>query len=108
MLIATDRALRAQRRRFVAFAGAFLLATSLVAAHTAVSGGGHMDDAMAICLAVVDSAVVGVAVALAAAVRSRLLELPRAVGWKMPRLTAVSRRDVRTRAGPAALQVFRL
>ncbi len=83
------------------------LAGAVVVAHSAV-GHGHMGEAMLMCLAVVETAVVavGAALVLSARMRRPLWLVPAPLEpelWLVP-----SPAGVRARAGPPLLQVFRL
>jgi hypothetical protein len=107
MLIALNSAFRRQRRRFVMLAVMLGLAGAVVVAHSAV-GHGDMGEAMLMCLAVAETAVVAVSAALVLSARMRrpfwLVPAPLEPAlWLIP-----APAGVRTRAGPPLLQVFRL
>lgn len=100
-------ALRRQRRRLVVLAAMLTLAGAVVAAHS-VTGGDHMGDGTVMCLAVAGTAAVAIG---AAVVLSALAWRPR---WPVPASLYRQLRfvaapvSIRARAGPPALQVFRL
>lgn len=107
MLVRLDNALRAHRRRLMILCTMLVLAASVLSAHSALTGD-HMGMGMglAMCLAVVDTAV---AAAMVLASRNPVLRLPRlrlfsAFTGGRPRRAP----SPRSRAGPAQLQVFRL
>jgi hypothetical protein len=110
VFIALNSALRRQRRRFAVLAVMLGLAGSVVVAHS-VLGHDHMGDisgAIAMCLAVAETAIVavGAAVALCALRRHprRLFPAP-----PVPDLAFVPCLiGTHSRAGPPLLQVFRL
>ena len=110
MFNALNSALRRQRRRYTMLAVMLGLAGAVVVAHTAV-GHDHMGDtgdAIAMCLAVAETAVVavGAALALSAWMRRPLWVLAAPL---VPELAFLpSPVDTRSRAGPPLLQVFRL
>ena len=83
------------------------LAGAVVVAHSAV-GHGDMGEAMLMCLAVVETAVVavGAALVLSARMRRPLGVVPGPLEPELWLVPAPS--GVRTRAGPPLLQVFRL
>jgi hypothetical protein len=106
---AVNRTLRRQRRRLTMLVVMLGLAGAgaVVVAHSAMGHDG-LGDAMVMCLAVVETAVVavGVAVALSARMRRPLWLLPAPLE---PELASVpSSAGIRSRAGPPLLQVFRL
>jgi hypothetical protein len=99
--------LRRQRRRLEVFAVVLGLAGAVVTVHSAMSHD-HMGDAVLMCLAVAETAVVAVGAALA------LGALMRRPLWLLaePQLPEVAFIPVsvgaHARAGPPELQVFRL
>jgi len=104
---AINSTLRRRRRRIAMLAVMVALAGAVVTAH-GLMGGDHMGDGVAMCLAVVESAVVATAIAVAVAIialRRRWLFVVAlfAEGRPVPAVPSV-----RARAGPARLQVFRL
>ena len=106
MISALSRHLRRSRRRPLAWLVVGCLALGVVAAHRGLAHD-HMGKAAAICLAVIDAAILGVGAALA--VRG---------GRPLPRRRPLARfaflglarpaPEPRTRAGPAFLQVLLL
>jgi hypothetical protein len=84
------------------------LAGAVVVAHSA-TGGDHMGDAMVMCLAVAETAVLAVGTALVVG-----LAVARRPRWLMPAPVlhasayVPAPRTVPARAGPPRLQVFRL
>jgi len=100
-----NRLARRERRRLLALAAVLLLASAVAIAHSATSGD-HMGSGAVMCVAVLQVA------AVAAAARAPRALLP--VRWSSiplpgPRLALlVCPPEPRARAGPAALQVFRL
>jgi hypothetical protein len=106
MLIACNDALRAQRRRLVLTCVSLVLATSVVAAHSALRSGDHMGPGVAVCLAIVDTALVAVVASLV--LRGWTLYVPRARLISRQALRASKLSPAwRARDGPALLQVFR-
>lgn len=107
MFCALNSMLRRQRRRLVVFAVMLGLAGTVVVAHSAM-GQDHMGDALVVCLAVAETAVVavGVALALGTWMRRPLWLLPEPAAPELP--FAPLRVDIRARGGPPLLQVFRL
>ena len=107
MFCAVNSMLRRQRRHLVVLLAVLALAGAVVTAHSLMSHD-HMSDVVVACLAIAETAVVGIGTALVLGARawrpSRLLpELP------PPRLAlVVSPVPARARAGPPLLQVFRL
>jgi drug/metabolite transporter (DMT)-like permease len=104
---ALNRTLRRRRRRLVTLAVILGLAGVVVAAHSAMHHD-SMGDAMVMCLAVAETAIVGVGVAVALGARVQALrwemrEAPLCAVAPMPAPTGI-----RPRAGPSALQIFRL
>lgn len=106
MLVAVDKALRAHRRRLVILCTMVVLAASVVSAHSALAGGDHMGMGVAMCLAVVDTAVAA-AVVLAGRRPVLRLSAPRLLS-PAPESRPRPAPAPRSRAGPAELQVFRL
>ena len=117
MLIAVNRNISRHRRRLVVVFCAFVLACALMLAHGAV-GGMHMgmadhggmsvDGALAVCLAVTETAAAGLAaLSLIGALRRgrHLLRAPQLIVVRLPRPIALV--PVGARAGPDVLQVFR-
>lgn len=115
MLIAIDRMIKRRRRTLTVLTAALALGAAVVLAH-GVIGGEHMGGTVgmstpaAICLAIAETAAVGLA--LAAVVRARRMADPSAslLPWVMPAAPQTPLRSltVPARAGPPALQVFRL
>lgn len=108
MFVLINSVVRRQRRRVVAVMAVLALAGVVTTAHSAM-GGDHMGDAAVMCVAVLAVAGVAVLAAVAGAPRSWLpvrwtrrpsgaAHLPLVVLVPLPR----------ARAGPSALQVFRL
>ena len=110
MFIALNTALRRQRRRLVMLAVVLGLAGAVVVAHSAMGHDhmGDMGDAIAMCLAVAETAVVavGAALALSASSRRPLWSLPVPLAPVLPRVPSPV--HALPRAGPPLLQVFRL
>ena len=108
MFVGLNSVLRRQRRRIAVIAAMLSLAGAVVTAHS-VMGVDHMGDATAMCLAVVETAVIAVGGALivgvALARRPHWLVLIPAAP-EQPAASAPAR--IRARAGPPVLQVFRL
>ncbi len=114
MLIAIDRLIKRRRRTLSVVGATFALGGAVVLAHG--FGGEHMggmsgmESPAAICLAVAETAAVGLA--LAAVVRARRLADPlmSLMPWVLPAapLTLLRPLAVPARAGPPTLQVFRL
>jgi NADH:ubiquinone oxidoreductase subunit K len=110
VFIALNSAVRRQRRRLVMLAVMLGLAGAVVVAHSAMSHDhmGDVGEAVVMCLAVAETAVaaIGVALALAAWMRRPL--------WLVPQFAKPEPRfipaavAVPARAGPPLLQVFRL
>ena len=100
--------MRRQRRRLVALAAVLALAGMVTVAHSAMAAD-HMGDGMVMCVAVLAVAAVAVIAAVAGAPRSWLPMrwIPRPSGPPRLRLLALVPQP-RARAGPPALQVFRL
>ena len=109
MFIALNSALRRQRRRYTMLAVMLGLAGAVVVAHSAL-GHDHMGDtgdAIAMCLAVAETAVaVGAALALSTLMRRPLWPLAAPLAPELPFLPSPV--GTRSRAGPPLLQVFRL
>ena len=108
MLIRLNDTLHAQRRRILLTLAATAVALALVSAHSAMAGGDHMDmgGKIAMCVAVAETALLGIAAALSLrppTVRLRVAPVAGTLGM----LTAPAASAHRARAGPAALQVFR-
>ena len=110
MFIALNRALGRQRRRFVMHAVMLGLAGAVVVAHSALGHDhmGDMGDAIVMCLAVAETAVVavGAALALSTLMRRPLWPLAAPLAPEPPFLPSPV--GTRSRAGPPLLQVFRL
>jgi hypothetical protein len=108
VFVGLNSVLRRQRRRIAVIAAMLSLAGAVVTAHS-VMGVDHMGDATAMCLAVVETAVIAVGGALivgvALARRPHWLALIPAAP-QQPAASAPAR--IRARAGPPVLQVFRL
>ena len=107
MFCALNRILRGQRRRLVTLAAILALAGAVVTVHSVMSHD-HMAGAIVTCLAVAETAIVavGVALTLSTLMRSPLRLVPAPL---TPELAFVpSPAGIRARAGPVALQVFRL
>ncbi len=107
MLVTLDKALRTHRRRLVTLCAMAVLAASVLGAHSALASGDHMGMGIAVCVAVIDTAVAAATVALARrrpALRLSSLRLLGTVAVARPRRGP----PARSRAGPAELQVFRL
>lgn len=107
MFCALNRTLRGQRRRLVTLAAILALLGVVVSVHS-VMGHDHMAGAIVTCLAVAETAIVAVGVALALGVwmRSPLRLVP---APSTPELSFVpAPAGIRARAGPPVLQVFRL
>jgi hypothetical protein len=110
VLIALNSTLRRQRRRLAMVVVMLGLAGAIVTAHSAMGQDhmGGMGDAVVMCLAVAETAVVAVGVALAMGLwlrRARWLAARIRDGG--PRFIPAPA-SVPARAGPALLQVFRL
>jgi hypothetical protein len=104
---ALNRTLRRQRRRLVTLAVILGLVGAVVIAHSAMNHD-FMGDAIVMCLAVAETAIVGVGLAVAVGaridgVRWRTHEPPLRSFAPMPGPTGTL-----ARAGPPALQIFRL
>ena len=108
MFFAINTLARRQRRRLVTLALVLSLASIVVIAHSAM-GADHMDGDAVMCVAVLEiAAIAAVAVAAgapAAVIPLHRAELPAATGG-VPLLAFPP--QPRARAGPSALQVFRL
>jgi hypothetical protein len=104
---ALNRTLHGQRRRLVTLAVILGLAGAVVVAHSAMHHD-YMGDAIVMCLAVVETAIVGVgvAVALGARVHASRWPMHEAPPRRLEPMPAPS--GIRARAGPSALQIFRL
>lgn len=107
MLVRVDEALRSHRRRLVILCTMAVLAASVVSAHSALAGGDHMGMGVAMCLAVVDTAVAAAATVLAISRPAHRMPAPRLM-LLVPEGRPRSAPSPRSRAGPAELQVFRL
>ena len=105
--MALNCALRRQRRRLVVFAAILALAGAVLAAHGMMAGD-HMGDGVMMCLAVAESAVaaVGMAIVIAALAIRPLWRLSAPTRPAQPVLPLCP--PGFARAGPPALQVFRL
>jgi peptidoglycan/LPS O-acetylase OafA/YrhL len=102
---ALNRTLRRQRRRLVTLAVILGLAGAVVVAHSAMHHD-YMSDAIVMCLAVAETAIVGVALALGARIdRWRWLASDSS---RPPRAFIPVPPGIRARAGPPVLQIFRL
>jgi hypothetical protein len=102
------RLLRSERRRLVTIAIVAGLAGGVVVAHSALAMD-HMDESAATCLAVLDAGLLASGVALLRR-RARSGPLHRALWVPQPvpdTLFRTPQGPVRSRAGPAILQVFR-
>ena len=107
MLCALNGLLRRERRRLAVIAVVLGLAGAVLVAHTAMDHD-HIGDAVVMCLAVVETAVMAVGAAVAAGLMRVRFAVP-VSGLFAPSSAAVPLRDgVRARAGPVRLQVFRL
>ncbi len=106
MVIALNTSLRRQRRRLVLIAAVAVLATGVAAAHGAL-GDHHMGDGMTMCLAVADSALLTVGVALAVRLHTGSWIRPWSPFVAAPVWRPLARPQPRARAGPAVLQVVR-
>lgn len=104
---ALNRLLRRRRRRLVVVAATLAIASAVVGAHS-VASHGHMGDALVMCLAVAESAVVAVAAALALGARRPRRRRLRDASAPCHLMLVVADRPVRVRAGPPLLGVFRL
>lgn len=107
MLVTLDKARRTHRRRLVTLCAMAVLAASVLSAHSALAGGDHMGMGIAVCVAVIDTAVAAATVALARrlpALRLSSVRLLCTVPIGRPRRAP----PARSRTGPAELQVFRL
>jgi hypothetical protein len=105
---ALNRTLRRQRRRLATLAVMLSLVGAVVVAHSAM-GHDQTGSALVTCLAVAETAVVGVGVALAlGAWMRRPRWLVTAPLEPRPAAFVASPAGVRVRAGPPGLQVFRL
>lgn len=108
MFLTINSMIRRQRRRLMTLAIVLSLASVVVVAHS-VMAGDHMDDGAVMCVAVLQVAALAAA-AVAAGVPAAVLR----VHWSTlavlgPSLTLLAfPPQPRARAGPAALQVFRL
>jgi hypothetical protein len=106
VISALSHRLRRSRRRPLTWLVVGCLALGVVAAHSGLAHD-HMGKAAAICLAVIDAAILGVGAALALRSRHRRSRArpvagltPFSLPWPAP--------EPRTRAGPALLQVLLL
>lgn len=107
MLIALNTVVGRLRRRLAAVAAALALVGAVVVAHSALSAD-HIGDAAATCVAVAETAALGIATAAAAA-RTRPGRTPTtALAAETPPQPTAAGPLPRARAGPTALQVFRL
>lgn len=112
MLTAIDRLIKRRRRTLSVLSVAFALSGAVALAHGSIGGEhmGGMGSPAAICLAVAETAAVGLA--LIAAAKARRMADPRAslLPWVMPAVPQTPLRSlaVPARAGPTTLQVFRL
>ena len=110
VFIGLNSTMRRQRRRLAMLAVMFGLAGAIVVAHGAM-GHDHMGaagEAVLMCLAVAETAVVAVGVALAVGARRRRPLWPVSLLPEIePRFTPAPA-SVPARAGPPLLQVFRL
>ena len=107
MFIALNTTLHRQRRRLATLAVVLGLVGAVAVGH-GVMHHGYMGDAMVMCLAVAETAIVGVGVALALGARIDGMRWqaidPPAHGLDViPAPTGI-----RARAGPPVLQIFRL
>ena len=107
MFCALNRTLRRQRRRLVTLGAILALAGAVVVAHSAMHHD-YMGDAIVMCLAVVETAIAGGGVAVALGARTHALSLqtndaPLHAFAPVPAPTGTL-----ARAGPSALQIFRL
>ena len=115
MLIAIDRLIKRRRRTLFVVGATFALGGAVVLAH-GFSGGEHMggmsgmESPVAICLAVAETAAVGLALAVVVRARRLADPLTSLLPWVLPAapLTPLRTLAVRARAGPPTLQVFRL
>jgi hypothetical protein len=106
MLLTLSQLLRRRRRRVLICATVLAVSLTVIAAHSATRGDHHMGENLAMCLAIAESALAAVGVALARPSTSGLaLRLAASAGP----IGHAGARGVtsRARAGPAALQVFR-
>jgi hypothetical protein len=104
---ALNTTLHRQRRRLVTLAVILGLAGAVVVAHSAMHHD-YMGDAIVMCLAVVETAIAGVGVAVALGARTHAPDLqmhdaPLRAFAPVPAPTGTL-----ARAGPSALQSFRL
>ena len=110
VFIALNSALRRQRRRYTMLAVMLGLAGAVVVAHSALGHDhmGDMGDAIVMCLAVAETAVVavGAALALSTLMRRPLWLLAAPLAPELPFVPSLV--GTRSRAGPPLLQVFRL
>lgn len=106
MLIALNRVLGSQRRRIALTFVAVALAVSVLSAHSALTGGHHMGMGIAMCAAVMDTALLAAGAALA--LRRPTVRL-RLAAWSMTPQEGPPPQppQPRARASPAVLQVFR-
>jgi len=107
VFVALNTTLRRQRRRLATVAVVFGLAGVVAVGHSAMHDG-FMGDAVVMCLAVAETAIVGVGAALAIGahidrVRCETTELP-----PPPLGGSAAPTGILARAGPPALQIFRL
>jgi hypothetical protein len=105
MLIALDTVVRRLRRRLVVVAAALALVGAVVVAHSALADD-HMGDAVAACVAVAETAALGIAAAAGTA-RAKAPRMP-SINAATPAPPAGRAPLARARAGPPGLQVFRL
>jgi hypothetical protein len=108
VFVVLNRVLRRQRRRMAVIVAMLTLAGAVVSAHS-VMGADHMGDATALCLAVVETAVIAVGGALIVGVA--LARRPHGFALfpaapEQPAKSGPAR--IRAHAGPPVLQVFRL
>ena len=110
MFIGLNTTMRRQRRHLTMLAVMVALAGAVVVAHSAMSHGhmGNVGGAVVTCLAVAETAVVGVgaALALSALMRRPLRVRPAPLAPELAFVSSPIR--IRVRAGPPRLQVFRL
>lgn len=108
MLLGINSVVRRHRRRLRVLAAVLVLCGVVVFAHSAM-GGDHMDDGAVMCVAVLAVGAVAAIAAVAGASRSHLTLRWSAVRLlrRQPLLVA-NPPQPRARAGPSALQVFRL
>ena len=107
LLCALNSTLRRQRRRLVTLLAVLTLAGAGVAVHSTTSHD-HRGDVGITCLAVAETAVVGIGAALASGTQLRRPRWLAADPHELKLVVIPAPVGVQARAGPPRLQVFRL